>query len=122
MTKVAQKRRESRLVRHARVRKKIHGTAERPRLAVYRSNRHLVLQVIDDDLGRTVVSASSQEATQRTAGRGSNVEAATRLGQLIAERAKAAGIDKVVFDRGGFAYHGRIAAVAAAAREAGLEF
>lgn len=122
MTKVAQKRRESRLVRHARVRKKIHGTAERPRLAVYRSNRHLVLQVIDDDLGRTVVSASSQEATQRSAGRGSNVEAATRLGQLIAERAKAAGIEKVVFDRGGFAYHGRIAAVAAAAREAGLEF
>ncbi|MFN8020974.1 MAG: 50S ribosomal protein L18 [Acidimicrobiales bacterium] len=122
MTKVAQKRRESRLVRHARVRKKIHGTAERPRLAVYRSNRHLVLQVIDDDLGRTLVSASSQEATQRSAGRGSNVEAATRLGQLIAERAKAAGVDKVVFDRGGFAYHGRIAAVAAAAREAGLEF
>lgn len=122
MTKVAQKRRESRLVRHARVRKKIHGTAARPRLAVYRSNRHLVLQVIDDDLGRTVVSASSQEATQRSAGRGSNVEAATRLGQLIAERAKAAGIDKVVFDRGGFAYHGRIAAVATAAREAGLEF
>ncbi|CAB4554581.1 MAG: 50S ribosomal protein L18 [Actinomycetes bacterium] len=122
MTKVAQKRRESRLVRHARVRKKIHGTAERPRLAVYRSNRHLVLQVIDDDLGRTLVSATSQEATQRANGRGSNVEAATRLGQLIAERAKAAGIDKVVFDRGGFAYHGRIAAVAAAAREAGLEF
>jgi large subunit ribosomal protein L18 len=122
MTKVAQKRRESRLVRHARVRKKIHGTAERPRLAAYRSNRHLVLQVIDDDLGRTLVSASSQEATQRAAGRGSNVEAATRLGQLLAERAKAAGIDKVVFDRGGFAYHGRIAAVAAAARDAGLEF
>ena len=122
MTKVAQKRREGRLVRHARVRKKIHGTAARPRLAVYRSNRHLVLQVIDDDLGVTVVSASSQEATQRSAGRGSNVEAASRLGQLIAERAKAAGIDKVVFDRGGFAYHGRIAAVAAAAREAGLEF
>ena len=122
MTKVAQKRREGRLVRHARVRKKIYGTAARPRLAVYRSNRHLVLQVIDDDLGVTVVSASSQEATQRSAGRGSNVEAASRLGQLIAERAKAAGIEKVVFDRGGFAYHGRIAAVAAAAREAGLEF
>lgn len=122
MTKVAQKRRESRLVRHARVRKKIHGTAARPRLAVYRSNKHLVLQVIDDDLGVTLASASSNEATQRSAGRGSNVEAATRLGQLVAERAKAAGIDKVVFDRGGFAYHGRIAAVAAAAREAGLEF
>ena len=122
MTTVAQKRREGRLVRHARVRKKIHGTAARPRLAVYRSNRHLVLQVIDDDLGVTVVSASSQEATQRSAGRGSNVEAASRLGQLIAERGKAAGIEKVVFDHGGLAYHGRIAAVAAAAREAGLEF
>jgi large subunit ribosomal protein L18 len=122
MTKVAQKRREGRLVRHRRVRKKIHGTAERPRLAVYRSNKHLVLQVIDDDLGVTVASASSKEATQRPVGRGSNVEAATRLGQLVAERAKAAGIDKVVFDRGGFAYHGRIAAVATAAREAGLEF
>ena len=122
MSKVAQKRREGRLVRHRRVRKKIHGTASRPRLAVYRSNKHLVLQVIDDDLGVTLVSASSKEATQRTVGLGSTVEAATRLGQLVAERAKAAGIDKVVFDRGGFAYHGRIAAVATAAREAGLEF
>ena len=122
MSKVAQKRREGRLVRHRRVRKKIHGTAVRPRLAVYRSNKHLVLQVIDDDLGVTLVSASSKEATQRTVGLGSTVEAATRLGQLVAERAKAAGIDKVVFDRGGFAYHGRIAAVATAAREAGLEF
>jgi len=122
MTKVAQKRREGRLIRHRRVHKKIQGTAARPRLAVYRSNKHLVLQLIDDDLGRTIVSATSQEATQRATGRGSNVEAATRLGQLIAERAKAAGIDKVVFDRGGFAYHGRIAAVATAARAAGLEF
>ena len=122
MTKVAQKRREGRLIRHRRVRKKIHGTALRPRLAVYRSNKHLVLQVIDDDLGVTIASASSNEATQRATGRGSNVEAATRLGQLVAERAKAAGVDKVVFDRGGFAYHGRIAAVATAAREAGLEF
>ena len=102
--------------------KKIHGTAARPRLAVYRSNKHLVLQVIDDDLGVTLVSASSKEATQRSVGLGSTVEAATRLGQLVAERAKAAGIDQVVFDRGGFAYHGRIAAVATAAREAGLEF
>ncbi len=122
MSKIAQKRREGRLVRHRRVRKKIHGTASRPRLAVYRSNKHLVLQVIDDDLGLTLVSASSKEATQRTVGLGSTVEAATRLGQLVAERAKAAGIDQVVFDRGGFAYHGRIAAVATAAREAGLEF
>ena len=89
---------------------------------MFRSNKHLVLQVIDDDLGVTIAAASSNEATQRAAGRGSNVEAATRLGQLVAERAKAAGVDKVVFDRGGFAYHGRIAAVATAAREAGLEF
>ncbi len=122
MSKVAQKRREGRLVRHRRVRKKIHGTAARPRLAVYRSNKHLVLQVIDDDLGVTVASATTKEATQRTIGSGATVDAATRVGQLIAERAKAAGIDKVVFDRGGFAYHGRIAAVATAAREAGLEF
>ena len=121
MSKVAQKRREGRLVRHARVRKKIHGTAERPRLAVYRSNKHLVLQVIDDDAGRTIVSASSTETSQKGLG-GSNVDAATRLGTLLAERAKSAGIDKVVFDRGGFLYHGRIAAVATAAREAGLEF
>ncbi len=122
MSNVAKKRRESRLVRHARVRKKIHGTAERPRLAVYRSNKHLVLQVIDDDLGVTLASASTNEATQRTIGRGSNVEAASRVGQLVAERAKAVGVEKIVFDRGGFAYHGRIAAVATAAREAGLEF
>jgi large subunit ribosomal protein L18 len=122
MSKVAQKRRSSRLIRHARVRKKIHGTAERPRLAVFRSNKHLVLQVIDDLEGRTIASASSNEASQRSIGSGSTVEAAARLGQLLAERAKAAGVEKVVFDRGGFAYHGRIAAAAAAAREAGLEF
>ncbi len=122
MSKVAQKRQESRTARHRRVRKKIHGTAERPRLAVFRSNKHLVLQVIDDDAGRTLAAVSSVEADQRKAGTGSTVEAATRLGQVIAERAKAAGVDKVVFDRGGFLYHGRIAAAAAAAREAGLEF
>ena len=122
MSKVAQKRKEGRTARHRRVRKKIHGTAARPRLAVFRSNKHLVLQVIDDDAGRTIAAVSSVEADQRSAGTGSTVEAATRLGQLIAERAKAAGVDKVVFDRGGFLYHGRIAAAATAAREAGLEF
>ena len=122
MSKVAQKRRESRIVRHARVRKKITGTAARPRLAVFRSNKHLVLQVIDDEAGRTIVSASSNEASQRGMGSGANVEAATRLGTLLAERAKAAGVEKIVFDRGGFAYHGRVAAAAQAAREAGLEF
>jgi large subunit ribosomal protein L18 len=122
MSKVAQKRRESRLVRHARVRKKVTGTATRPRMAVYRSNKHLVVQVIDDEAGRTIVSASTNEADQRSAGAGSNVDAATRIGTLVAERAKAAGITAVVFDRGGFTYHGRIAAVATAARAAGLEF
>ncbi len=119
---IAEARRTSRLRRHRRVRKKIHGTAARPRLAVHRSNKHLVVQVIDDDSGRTLAAASTGEADQRAAGSGATVAAATRLGQLIAERAKAAGVERVVFDRGGFLYHGRIAALAAAAREAGLEF
>ena len=122
MTKVAAKRRQGRLIRHNRVRKKIHGTAARPRLAVFRSNKHMSVQVIDDDSGRTLASASSTEAEQRTQGGGATVDASTRLGTLVAERAKAAGIDTVVFDRGGFLYHGRVAALAAAAREAGLEF
>lgn len=122
MTKVAQARRNGRIRRHRRVRKKIHGTATRPRLAVFRSNKHLSVQVIDDDAGTTLAAASTNESELRSAGTGSSVEAATKIGELIGERAKAAGIEKVVFDRGGFAYHGRIAAVASAAREAGLEF
>lgn len=122
MTKIAQARRTGRIRRHRRVRKKIHGTAARPRLAVFRSNKHLSVQIIDDDSGTTLASASTQEAEQRTSGSGSSVDAATRVGILVAERAKAAGVDKIVFDRGGFAYHGRVAAVASAAREAGLEF
>ena len=122
MSKVAQQRRNSRIIRHRRVRKKVHGTAARPRLAVYRSNKHLTLQLIDDEAGRTIVSASTNEASVRGEGSGGTVVAATKLGQLVAERAKAAGIDSVVFDRGGYRYHGRIAAVATAAREAGLEF
>ncbi len=122
MSTISRERREARIRRHVRVRKSIHGTAERPRLAVFRSNKHLVLQVIDDESGRTIAAASSVEAGQRGEGSGATVAAATRLGQLVAERAKAAGVTKVVFDRGGFAYHGRIAAAAAAAREAGLEF
>ena len=104
------------------MRKKIHGTAERPRLAVHRSNKHLVAQVIDDDAGRTLAAASTGESDQRADGSGGTVAAATRIGALVAERAKAAGIEKVVFDRGGFRYHGRIAALAEAARRAGLEF
>ena len=107
---------------HDRIRKKIRGTPARPRLAVFRSQGHIYAQVIDDDAGTTLAAASTNEADLRAAGSGSSVEAASRVGQLIAERAKAAGVDKVVFDRGGFAYHGRIAAVASAAREAGLEF
>jgi large subunit ribosomal protein L18 len=118
---IASARRESRLRRHRRVRKKIHGTAARPRLAVHRSNKHLVAQVIDDDTGRTLAAASTTESALRGEG-GHSVAAATRVGTLIGERAKAAGITQVVFDRGGYIYHGRIAAVAAAAREAGLEF
>ncbi|MFM8529090.1 MAG: 50S ribosomal protein L18 [Ilumatobacteraceae bacterium] len=121
MSKVSNTRRSGRLRRHTRVRKKIHGTAERPRLSLYRSNKHLILQVIDDDLGVTLVSVSSVESDLRSAG-GSTVEAAQRLGTLVAERAKAAGVNKVVFDRGGYLYHGRVAAVADAARAAGLEF
>ena len=121
MTKIAQKRRTGRIRRHRRVRKKIHGTAARPRLAVFRSNKHLSVQIIDDDAGTTVAAASTTESDLRSAS-GSTVDAATAVGKLVAERAKTAGIEKVVFDRGGFAYHGRIAAVATAAREAGLEF
>lgn len=122
MTKISNQRRTGRLRRHTRVRKKIHGTAERPRLSLYRSNKHLILQVIDDDRGVTIASATSVEADVRKAGGGSTVSAATQLGRLVAERAKAAGVNKVVFDRGGYLYHGRVAAVAEAAREAGLEF
>jgi large subunit ribosomal protein L18 len=119
---IANVRRQGRLRRHRRVRKKVHGTAARPRLAVHRSNKHIVAQLIDDDAGRTLAAASTIEADQRAAGSGGTVDAATRVGRTIAERAKAAGIERVVFDRGGFIYHGRIAALAAAAREAGLEF
>ena len=122
MADIAHLRREARTRRHRRVRKKVHGTAARPRLAVFRSNKHIVAQVIDDDAGRTLAAASTAEPDQRAAGSGATVDAAARVGRLVAERAKAVGIDRVVFDRGGFIYHGRIAALAAAAREAGLEF
>jgi large subunit ribosomal protein L18 len=122
MSNMSQARREGRLRRHRRVRKKIHGTATRPRLAVFRSNKHLVMQVIDDEAGRTLAAASTLEAEQRSQGSGSTVAAASRVGSLVAERAKAAGVSQVVFDRGGFLYHGRVAAAADAAREAGLEF
>ena len=106
--------------RHRRVRKKIAGTPERPRLAVFRSNRHIVAQVIDDRAGTTLAAASTVEAALRAGGTG-NATAAAEVGRLVAERALAKGVTKVVFDRGGARYHGRVAALAAAAREAGLE-
>ena len=122
MTSISKQRLESRKRRHHRVRKKITGTPERPRLAVFRSNRHLVLQVIDDEAGRTLAAASTVEPDIRQAGSTGSIDAATRVGRLIVERAREAGITKVVFDRGGFLFHGRIKAAADAAREAGLEF
>ena len=112
---------EARGRRHRRVRKKVRGTAERPRLAVFRSNRHIYAQVIDDVSGRTVASASTMEAEVRS-GATSTVDAAKAVGERIGERAKAAGVDTVVFDRGGFRYHGRVAGVAEGARDSGLEF
>jgi large subunit ribosomal protein L18 len=120
MSTSAKEKRAARIRRHLRVRKKVRGTAERPRLAVFRSNKHISAQVIDDRTGRTVASASTTEAELRSSSTG-NVAAATKVGTLVAERAKAAGVAKVVFDRGGNLYHGRVAAVADAAREAGLE-
>lgn len=106
-------------VRHARIRKRVEGTAERPRLAVFRSERHMYAQVIDDVAGRTLAAASSLELKLE---RGGNVDAAREVGKAIAERAKAAGIECVVYDRGGNLYHGRVAALAEAAREGGLDF
>lgn len=113
-------RTDARQHRHFRVRKKVHGTAVRPRLAVFRSNRYIYAQIIDDDLGVTVASASSREG--KLAKGTLNVETAAKVGELIGARGKDAGIGEVVFDRGGFAYHGRVKALADGAREAGLEF
>ncbi|MGK2957632.1 MAG: 50S ribosomal protein L18 [Acidimicrobiales bacterium] len=123
MTYSVKQKHAARLRRHYRLRKKIRGTADRPRLAVFRSNRHLVAQVINDRTGSTMVAASTLDPAIRSSGnKTGNVEAAKAVGTLLAERAKAAGISQVVFDRGGYIYHGRIAAVADAARQAGLEF
>jgi large subunit ribosomal protein L18 len=117
---VALTKSEHRVRRHRRVRKKVSGTEQRPRLAVFRSNKHIYVQAIDDTTGRTVASASTMEADART-GATATVEAAKGVGRKVGERLKAAGVTTVVFDRGGFKYHGRIAAVADGAREAGLE-
>jgi large subunit ribosomal protein L18 len=106
---------------HSRIRKKISGTSERPRLSVHRSLNHIRAQIVDDARGATLVAASTLEKDLR-AGSGGNVEAARKVGQLVAERALAQGIQQVVFDRGGYIYHGRVKGLAEAAREAGLKF
>jgi large subunit ribosomal protein L18 len=107
---------------HDRIRKKMQGTAERPRLNVYRSLNHIYVQVIDDLNGKTLVSASTAEGKKEDRRSGGNVASAKAIGKAIAERAKAKGVTQVVFDRGGYIYHGRVKAVADAAREAGLKF
>ena len=110
----------ARVRRHERVRTKISGTAERPRLCVFRSNKNIAVQVIDDVAGNTLVAASTLDKEVKT--KASNIEAAKEVGELIAKRAIKAGIKNVVFDRGGYIYHGKVKALAEAAREAGLEF
>ena len=114
----ARAKRQGRLRRHARVRRRAVGTAERPRLAVFRSNRHIYAQLIDDAAGRTLAAAGSVAP----AGDGDKKAAARRVGDELAKRAKAAGVTSVVFDRGGYQYHGRVKALADAAREGGLDF
>lgn len=114
---------KARLKRHLRVRKKVQGTAARPRLNVYRSSKHIYAQLIDDVAGVTVASASTvDKELSGSISNGGNVESARKVGELIAKRAQAKGYKSVVFDRGGYLYHGRIQALADAAREAGLEF
>ena len=116
-------RKEVRVKKHMRIRNRFSGTAEQPRLAVFRSNNHMYAQIIDDTVGNTLVSASTLEkAVKAELEKTNNVDAAAYLGTVIGKRAVEKGITKVVFDRGGFIYHGKIAALADAAREAGLEF
>ncbi len=118
-------RREKRIIRHKRIRKKIFGTAERPRMAFYRSLKNLYVQIIDDEKGHTIVSASTidKDFVQKYGKRGGkSIEDAKKLGEFIAEKALEKGITKVVFDRGGFKYHGKVKAFADAAREKGLQF
>ena len=110
---------EQRVARHKRIRKRLEGTPERPRLAIYRSLKHIYAQVIDDASGATLVAASTQEKALSAKG---NKNGAKAVGAALAQRAKSKGISKVVFDRGGFKYHGRVASLAEGAREAGLEF
>jgi large subunit ribosomal protein L18 len=120
-SQISRNRRSAVTKRHARLRKKVQGSAQRPRLAVKRSSRHIVVQLIDDLAGHTLASASSLEADVRGLD-GDKKARAAAVGKLVAERAREAGVTAVVFDRGGYDYHGRIAALADAAREGGLEF
>jgi large subunit ribosomal protein L18 len=113
-------RQDARQRRHTRVRKRVHGTVERPRLTVFRSNKYIYAQVIDDVEGRTLAAASSQESDLRS--ENLNLAAAAKVGEAIAGRAKDAGVTSVIFDRGGYKFHGKVKALADAAREAGLEF
>ncbi|RAL23271.1 50S ribosomal protein L18 [Thermoflavimicrobium daqui] len=115
-------RNKKRKVRHLRVRKKLFGTTERPRLNVFRSNKNIYAQLIDDTKGVTLVSASTMDKGLQVEGNGSTVEAARAVGEVIAKRALEKGISQVVFDRGGYLYHGRVKALAEGAREGGLEF
>jgi large subunit ribosomal protein L18 len=109
-----------RLRRRRHVRRRIRGTADRPRLTVFRSHKHLYCQVVDDDLGKTLVSASTRDKDAASLAFGGNIDAAKAIGKAVAEKALASGISKVCFDRGHYKYHGRVAALADAAREAGL--
>ncbi len=120
LTKISKNQKRGHI--HERIRKKLQGTAERPRLNVYRSLNHIYVQLIDDLNGKTLVSASTAEGKKEDRRTGGNVASAKTVGKAIAERAKEKGVTKVVFDRGGYIYHGRVKALADAAREAGLQF
>jgi large subunit ribosomal protein L18 len=117
-----QNRNNIRLKRHIRVRKRVHGNEERPRLNVYRSNQHIYAQVINDEIGHTLAAASSLDPSLKDSAKGCNIDGAKAVGKLVAQRALEAGVTKVVYDRGGYLYHGRIQALADAAREGGLDF
>lgn len=120
---IKRNRKAATVKRHTRIRVKLSGTAERPRLCVHRTTKHIYAQLIDDEKGVTIASASSvDEALKKDFSHGGNIDAAKAVGKLIAEKAKKAGVEVIVFDRGGFVYHGRVAALADAAREAGLLF
>ncbi len=116
-------RSEVRANKHRRIRSRLNGTPDKPRLAVFRSNNHMYAQIIDDEAGNTIVSASTvQDEVKKGLSKTNNVEAAAKLGEVIAKKAKDNGINQVVFDRGGYIYQGKVKALAEAAREAGLEF